>query len=182
MNHTFSFEDFLKHGSDLIVRVGWENFSPWRLAKEMNLPPHTLYQHIPSKKVFLEKFIQYITIQSIERMDIQGLDSPRDVFFEGVMQRLDCLHPYKAMLNTLSYDTSYGLVQFLPRLIDGFAWIFAQAGIPTSGLKGLIKIKIFGLFYGCVISRWLKDDTPEQSHTLKALDQNLERFMPFFLV
>jgi len=175
----------LEQGAVLISQVGWGAFSLAMLAEKMRIPPGILYRQIASKDAFLWFFMQHITAETLQTIDVTGLDNARDKIFEGVMQRLDTWLPYKPMLNVLSYELPQDplcAIRLVPKMAESFDWILSLAGISTTGMKGLLKLKAFGVFYGLIVAAWLKDDSPDQGQTLKALDLNLDRFMPVFLL
>ncbi|MDC0344969.1 TetR/AcrR family transcriptional regulator [Alphaproteobacteria bacterium] len=180
-----SIEPLLQQGAVLIAQGGWQAFTLDVLARELNMAPAALYEQISSKEAFLERFVDHVTAQAIGNHDFEGLDEPRDRFFEVVMQRLDVLAPYKGMVRALSYELPCDPLNALgplARLGKGIEWIFSAVGFPLNGLKGIVKLKAFGVFYGLIVHQWLSDETPEQAATLRALDENLDRFMPVFLL
>ncbi len=180
---TATLHDLIDQGAQIISESGWQHFSLHQLAQEAGCPDHEIYGKIPSKEAFLSFFSQRITTMTLETVDLDGLDSPRDILFEVMMSRLDQLTPYKGCLQQLEgelWSDPRSLLTFLPKMAEAFEWMLSLAGFSTSGLKGLIKIQAFGVFYGLVVHQWLREDTVDLSRTLKALDQNLDRFMPVF--
>jgi hypothetical protein len=63
----------------------------------------------------------------------------------------------------------------LPRFMLSMSWMLEAAGISSAGLKGLLRTKGLAMVYLNTVRVWVRDETPDMSKTMAALDQNLRR-------
>jgi hypothetical protein len=79
-----------------------------------------------------------------------------------------------AILRELAFDplTAAGL---LPRLARSLVWMAEAAGLPMTGLPGVLRVKMLGVVYLYTLRAWINDETPDMAQTMAALDKALRR-------
>ena len=60
------------------------------------------------------------------------------------------------------------------RLLRSLAWMAAAAGVDTSGLLGVLRVKALGAAYLVVLRAWLADESEDKARTMAALDRALK--------
>jgi hypothetical protein len=94
------------------------------------------------------------------------------------MRRFDALAPRKkavaAIAGATACDPAMALCG-LCRLKRSLALMLEAAGIDSSGLVGLARVKGLVVVYLCAFQAWLKDDTADMAKTMAALDRGLKR-------
>jgi AcrR family transcriptional regulator len=102
--------------------------------------------------------------------------SERDRLFEIMMERFDALNEHRdgviAILDSLLPDPKQAIVS-LPHLCRSMAWMLDAAGIPTSGVKGVVKIMGLTALYLKTVRVWREDKSTDMSKTMAELDKNL---------
>lgn len=102
--------------------------------------------------------------------------SERDRLFEIMMERFDALNEHRdgviAILDSLLPDPKQAIVS-LPHLCRSMAWMLDAAGIPTGGVKGVMKIMGLTALYLKTVRTWREDDSADMSKTMAELDKNL---------
>lgn len=104
--------------------------------------------------------------------------SERDRLFEILMERFDALNEHRAgalaILDSFMPDPKQAIVS-LPHLCRSMAWMLDAAGIPTGGIKGVVKIMGLTALYLDTLRAWRDDDSEDMARTMAALDKNLAR-------
>lgn len=166
----------------LIEEKGWNQFDLPDLTDEKTTLDE-VHKHFPSKFDVLKTFGKYIdesTIGQIETFDAS--ESERDRLFSIMMTRFDVLTPHKALLKILWRDVWQDpctVVNSLQIGAGSMDMILRKAGLETSGLLGLLRVKTFGVFYLATVWTWMGDENPDMDETMAALDQNLSRLGQF---
>ena len=60
-------------------------------------------------------------------------------------------------------------------MLCSMAWMLEAAGLNSGGINGAIRTKGLAVIYGCALSAWLADDSPDASKTMAVLDRGLAR-------
>jgi ubiquinone biosynthesis protein COQ9 len=105
-------------------------------------------------------------------------EPPRDRLFDVLMGRFDALDANKAAIKAIARGLSRDPLMNLlsaPRFMMSMAWMLEAAGISSAGLKGLLQTKGLAVVYLNTARVWLRDDTPDMSITMAALDKGLRR-------
>ena len=94
------------------------------------------------------------------------------------MKRFDAMNPHKeAVRSILRASTSD--VEALARgplsLYRSMRWMMEAANIPSSGMRGQLRIKGLALIYLAVLRTWFNDDSEDMSRTMASLDRQLSR-------
>lgn len=164
---------------ELAAEKGWRNVSLHDIALRTNVSLSDLYKNYLSKEAVLDGFVRAIdedVLQGIDKEDAG--ESPRDRLFDILMRRFDGLQPYKKGIAAILKDAlldPMALGLGACRYFLSMTWMLEGAGIPTSGLHGVLRVKGLAAIYLAVLQVWLTDETEDQGKTMSALDRWLKR-------
>ena len=166
----------------LAAEKGWRGLSLAGIGEEAGLTVSELFKVAPNKSAILEALSRRADAEVLSEGQLAADDgSPRDRLFDVIMRRFDALQPYRAGLGEVIYDLGRSPLDALvemPGLKRTAGLMLEAAGIDSSGLKGLIRIKGLALVYLLTLRTWLKDETEDLSKTMAALDGYLRRIEP----
>ncbi|BCP54642.1 hypothetical protein K32_32590 [Kaistia sp. 32K] len=115
-------------------------------------------------------------------LDIADAPSPeetaRDRLFDLIMKRLDILAPYRVAIGHVADAARRdpGLALCLNRLaLDSARFMLAAADVSTGGLRGAARTQGFVLMTARILPVWRKDEDPDLSRTMAAVDRALEQ-------
>ena len=133
----------------------------------------------PTKQDILYAFLDEIDQRVLDGSASGSVDeSPRDRLFDVLMRRFDLLLSHKEaivnILRDMPKDPLTGLCG-IPRFGNSMTNMLEAAQLSSSGCSGFLKTKGLGLVYLNSVRVWLKDDTPDMSKTMAALDKSLRR-------
>jgi AcrR family transcriptional regulator len=163
----------------LAAEAGWRGLSLAAVARRAGLALADLYAIFPSKQAILDGFHDQVD-EAVLRGGEPDLehDSAHDRLFEAVMRRFEAMAPYRSGVAAIIEDGRRDPLAVLcgtPRFLRSMAATLEAAGIASDGLGGLLRAKGLGLVYLQTMRVWLRDDTPDQSRTMAALDRALRR-------
>ncbi|MBL4690849.1 MAG: TetR family transcriptional regulator, partial [Rhodospirillales bacterium] len=104
--------------------------------------------------------------------------SARDRLFDVLMRRLDIMEPHRDAVRVLVREAAFDPLAALcrgPQFLCSMAWMLEAAGLNSGGINGAIRTKGLAVIYGCALSAWLGDDSPDSSKTMAVLDRGLAR-------
>ena len=163
----------------LAAERGWRDVSLHDIALRTNVSLSELYKNYLSKESILDRFLRAIDEEVLCGLDEEDAkETPRDRLFDILMRRFDALAPYKkgiaAVLKDVICDpTAFGLGAC--RSFLSMTWMLEGAGISTTGLHGVLRVKGLSAIYFAVLQVWLGDATEDQGKTMAALDRWLTR-------
>ena len=111
--------------------------------------------------------------------------SQRDMLFEIMMARYDILNEYRASVKKIInhfLSRPQGVLKLITKLIESKILIATFANINTSGIQGVLKIKIIFVLYYITLLTWLNDENESLEKTMSVLDKylnNIEKFIKF---
>lgn len=162
---------------DLAAEIGWRKLSLAEVAVRAGMPLTELVAALPSKGAILDAYSAQIDQRMLEGGYESG-EAPRDRLFETVMRRFEAMAPDRralsAILGGLGGDPA-SLLCGIPRFTRAMALTLEAAGISSSGLAGMVRIKGLSLIYLNVMREFLDDDSADLSHTMAVLDKALRR-------
>ena len=162
---------------ELIAGRGWRNLALADIASATGLSLAQLYGVFPSKLAVLDAFERRVNEHTLSGT-VSADDSIRDRLFDLVMRRLDALAPHKAairaLIRALPRDPTIALCSG-PRFLNAMRWMAESAGVETGGIGGLLRVKGLAAVYIATLCAWLKDDSPDNTKTLAALDRALKQ-------
>jgi AcrR family transcriptional regulator len=157
---------------------GWQAVTMTELAERAGVPLDEVYRHFPTRTAVLTGFGRMVDETVLAGGPADMSESPRDRLFDVLMRRFDVLAEHRAgvvaMLQGLRADP-VGVLAELPQFKLSMAWMLETAGIATHGLLGPLKVRALGLIYLLVLREWMVDESPDMSHTMKALDTRLHQ-------
>ena len=163
----------------LAALQGWESVTLYDIADEAGISMAELHAHVEDKfdvLAALGRMIDRKTLENMSKLDPEL--SARDCLFDIFMDRFEVLNEHRegieAILRSIRLDPKQALIS-LPHLCRSMSWMLEAAQINTSGIRGAIKVSGITALYLKILRVWLKDDTPDLSVTMAALDKELNR-------
>ncbi len=157
---------------------GWQALSLVDVARRAEVSLAECYRAFPDKATLLYRLLATTDQAVLRDGPADPEETPRDRLFEVFMRRFDALQRRRAatvaILRELPFDplTAAGL---LPRLARSLVWMAEAAGLPMTGLPGLLRVKVLGAIYLYALRAWVNDETADMAQTMAALDKALRR-------
>jgi AcrR family transcriptional regulator len=162
-----------------MATLGWRGLTFTDIVATSGVPLADAYRVYQSKMGVLLGVIGATDRSLLESLDQEPLDgSPRDRLFDLIMRRFDQHSEHKAAFSALLRDLRHHPLEALcvtARVERSMALLLDLAGVPGSGLRGLLRVKALGALYLHVFGRWLKDDSADSAATMALLDKRLEQ-------
>ncbi len=163
----------------LAVEHGWSGFDMGDVAVAAKMPLADAYARFPSKASVLSRFMRRVDTQVLQATGrLSDRESASDRLFEVLMARFDALAPHKAAVRAIVKGAPGDLgavVCAMPQLRRSFQWMLTAADLRPHGVRGELTTKaVLGVWLNAV-RVWLKDDDPDLSKTMAALDRGLKR-------
>jgi AcrR family transcriptional regulator len=167
------------HMLELAAAKGWAETSLADIAEAAGLTLAQLHGTYPSKTAILAAYTTRIDEAVLNDIDPELADkSRRERLFDVLMKRFEAMEPHKEAVRSI-LRASASNVEVLARgplsLYRSMRWMLEAAGIPSSGVRGQLRIKGLALIYLAVLRAWLNDDSEDMSRTMAALDRQLGR-------
>jgi AcrR family transcriptional regulator len=163
----------------LAAEKGWRDLALADIAEAAGLTMAALYAQYPSKTAILAAYSRAIDAAVLAGLDgDQAGESAKDRLFDLLMRRFDMLEAHKAGLLRIAEDTGrdpLSLVCGLANLDRSMAAMLEAAGLSTSGLRGVLRIKGLSAVYLAALRAWFRDDSADKAKTMAALDKALGR-------
>ena len=164
---------------ELAAIKGWAQTSLNDIAAAAGLSLAALHATYPSKTAIVAAYTTRVDEAVLNHIDPELADKVgRERLFGVLMKRFDAMNPHKeAVRSILRASTSD--VEALARgplsLYRSMRWMMEAANIPSSGVRGQLRIKGLTLIYLAVLRTWFNDDSEAMSHTMASLDRQLSR-------
>ncbi|MFD2204264.1 TetR family transcriptional regulator [Kiloniella antarctica] len=163
----------------LAAEKGWRDVSLADISSSAKIPLAKIHDLFPSKRAILTYISSSVDNQVTDDEDGDRLEqSAKDRLFDLLMNRFDALQSYKVGLASVVHDgcrDPFMGISYLYNLRHSMALVLEVAGLSTSGIRGVIRIKVLSLLYIKIFQVWLHDDSVDLSKTMSALDKGLER-------
>jgi AcrR family transcriptional regulator len=160
-----------------IAEVGWRRLSLAAIAEAAGLPILRVYRTFPSKAAILCGFTRRIDEAVLASpVEPEPDERPRDRIFDLLMRRFDALQPYKPAFAKLRRDLPRDPPAALAAgaaLLRSVAWMLEAAGTSTTGIGGVIAVKLTAGAYLMAQRVWVGDDSPDLAPTMAELDRRL---------
>ena len=167
---------FLSTAFDLAAEKGWHRFSFIEAAHRAHLPLDRVRAHFPNRLSLLFRLGRVVDESTFH--DGTASAPIRERVFDLFMRRFDVLQNYrdgvKALLHALPTDPGASLY-LAGATFDSMRWLAQLASINVTGLRGMMRVQGLVGAWLCGLRAWEKDDTPDLSHTMAALDKALQR-------
>ena len=172
-------ERMLDKALDLVAREGWSDTGLADMAGAAGVSLGTFLRHYPSRGAIVNAFARKVDLAMLASTDqITEGEGARDRLFEAVMRRFDAMRPDKEAARAMARDLSrrpLRAVCRLPRIACSMALTLQAAGLDSSGIQGLVRVKGLALIYLDTLRVWLDDDSEDMGKTMAALDRRLRR-------
>jgi rpsU-divergently transcribed protein len=169
--------DVVAAALELAAQQGWRHTTMADIAAAAGLPVVELLGLYPSRGAILRELSRRADVAMTRAAEGEAdTASVRERLFAMVMARFDALLPHRAGLLRIAGDALYdpcaplAASRALRRSLD---WMLELAGVPATGLQGLLKRKALALVYADVLRVWLRDDSADMAKTMAALDKRL---------
>ena len=160
-----------------IAEDGWGRLSLAAIAEAAGLPILRVYRSFSSKSAILCGLSRRIDEAVLAvPLEIAADERPRDRIFDLLMRRFDALQPYKPTFARLRRDLVFDPPAALAAgaaLLHSIAWMLEAAGIATTGIGGIIAVKLTVAAYLAAHRVWVGDDSPDLAPTMAELDRRL---------
>lgn len=162
-----------------MATLGWRHLTFSDIVVAAGVPLADAYRVYQSKMGVLLGVVGATDRALLEGLDQEPLDgSPRDRLFDLIMRRFDLHGEHKTAFSALLRDLRHHPLEALcltARVERSMALLLDLAGVPSSGLRGLLRVKALGALYLHVFGRWLKDESADSASTMALLDKRLEQ-------
>ena len=164
---------------DLAAAKGWAETSLGDIAQAAGLTLAQLHGTYPSKTAILAAYTTRIDEAVLNDVDPELADkSRRERLFDVLMKRFEKMDPNKEAVRSILCASATN-VESLARgplsLYRSMRWMLEAANIPSSGMRGQLRIKGLALIYLAVLRAWLNDDSEDMARTMSSLDRQLSR-------
>jgi AcrR family transcriptional regulator len=162
-----------------MATLGWRDLTFSDIVAAAGVPLAEAFRVYQSKMGVLLGVVAATDRALLEGLDREPLDgSPRDRLFDLIMRRFDQHAEHKAAFSALLRDLRrhpLEAVCLTARIERSMALLLDLAGVPSTGLRGLLRGKALGALYFHVFGRWLKDESADSAATMALLDKRLEQ-------
>lgn len=173
----------LKIARQRFQEIGWKAFSFEDLALLSGASLAQIYAIFPSKEDIYLAFTHQINQETLEQVHLEDLTSLKERLFELIVCRLECLDPYRLVIQEI-YDSSIRdpcQCIFITRNIKkNLLWMMRVSGCRSKGFSQILFLNTFFSLYIVTFYKWLQDQTKDKAQTLSFLDQSLTRVLPLF--
>ena len=154
---------------------GWSAVTVTAAARQADLPLDRARERFIGRMSILGRFGRIADQAALVVAD--GGDH-RDRLFDMVMRRIDVLQAHRAgVLALRSYLPRHpGTVLLLgAATAASMAWLLEAAGIPTTGLRGRLRVRGMVAVWLYTLRAWQSDENEDMAATMAALDRALDR-------
>ena len=167
----------------LAAEKGWRELGLAEIAAGAGVPLSDVRAVLPSRWAILAVVAAQVD-ESVLSVREEGVahEPRRDRLFDLLMRRFDALAPYKAGLRAILGDARGDPMTILaaaPAVARSMTWMLEAVGVPVTGLRGAVRANALSCAYLITFRAWLRDDSPDLSHTMAALDRALTRAESF---
>jgi AcrR family transcriptional regulator len=160
----------------LAAERGWAKTGVAEAARRAGLKLERARERFPSRAHILLR----LGVQA-DRTAVAGITddgTARDRLFDALMRRFDHLQARRAgvlaVLDGLPADPCTALL-LVPPSLASMAWILDACGVSSAGLRGMARAKGLWAVWLYTANAWRKDDSPDLTATMSALDRALTR-------
>jgi ubiquinone biosynthesis protein COQ9 len=155
---------------------GWRAVNVAAAARAAGLPLARARERFPGRVAILLRFGRMADQAGLAEAPSDG--PVRDRLFDLLMRRIDAHQAHRpgvlALLRALPAEPPIALLLALATR-RSMRWLLHAAGIPTSGVRGELRVKGLVAVWLWTIRAWRSDDSEDLSTTMAALDAALRR-------
>ncbi len=156
--------------------IGWRRLTVVDAARDAGLPLDEARVRFPMRSTVLLRLGMLADRAAL--IDDGSTGTTRERLFDLLMRRIDVLQQYRggvqAVLRALPFDPAL-LLLLAAATDDSLAWIAQTAGVDTTGVVGRLRVKALSVVWLQTVRAWDRDDSPDLSGTMAALDKALDR-------
>lgn len=160
-------------------QIGWEHATLKDIAEGAKLTLSDLHDHFEDKFDIIagiERMVDKKTLSGLRAFSPE--ESERDKLFDILMDRFEVMNGQRAgivsILRSMTFDPKQAVIT-LPHLCRSMCWMLESAGVSTYGLKGALRVAGLSALYAKTLRVWMKDESPDLSRVMAALDKDLGR-------
>ncbi len=155
---------------------GWAAVNVTTAARAADLSLVEARERFPSRAAILLRFGRLADQAALEDAPAEG--PVRDRLFDLLMRRFDVLQNHregvKALLRSLPADPSTALM-LASATQRSMRWMLQAAGEPATGPRGELQVRGLMAVWLWAMRAWDRDDSPDLSGTMAAIDTALQR-------
>jgi len=159
-----------------IAAHGWARLSIPAAARAAGLPLDVARRRIPDRCALLLRFGAIADASALKDAPAEG--PVRDRLFDLVMRRIDVLQAHRAgviaLLRALPFDPPAAAL-LAGASLRSMAWLLEASGCGATGPRGGLRAAGLLAVWGYTVQAWQRDDSPDLSGTMAALDRALTR-------
>ena len=162
----------------ILDKKSWSSINIDEIYKKTKISKKKFQNDITNKRDLLRNINRYFDFKLINTADSFDHSTRKDMIFEVIMMRFDCLQIYRSsIINIFKFfkRRPQELVFLLHSFIESMILMANLAKIPISGLKGNVKIKGLLIIYFSSFLVWTKDNTKSLEKTMTSLDSYLDK-------
>ncbi len=156
--------------------LGWHRVTVAGAAREAGLPLDQARARFPVPAHILSRL--GLLADQAALVDEGSTGTTRERLFDVLMRRFDVLQQYRGgvrmVLRALPADPGLALM-LAGATQTSMAWMAQAAGLDTSGVAGMLRVSGLVGVWLQTLRAWDRDDSPDLSATMVALDRTLDR-------
>jgi hypothetical protein len=160
----------------LVGDLGWRRTSVAAAAQEASLPLARARERFPNRASVLLRFGRLADETALAGATTEG--SVRDKLFDLLMSRFEAMQPHRlgiqALMRALPFEPVVAVLLACATK-RSMRWMLQAAGVGATGLRGEVEVRGLLAVWLWVLRTWEKDDSPDLSSTMAALDTALAR-------
>lgn len=155
---------------------GWARLSIPAAARAAGLALDEARRRMPDRCALLLRFGALADAFALKDAPAEG--PVRDRLFDLVMRRIDFLQSHRAgviaLLRALPFDP-FAATLLAGASLRSMAWLLEAAGCGGAGPRGGLRAAGLLAVWVATVQAWQRDDSPDLSATMAALDRALTR-------
>lgn len=176
--------NIMRHGLALAQEKDWNLVSLQDIARAAKMNLSDLRDVIDDKNDILMIFSRWLDGQVLANIPAykESETTCRERLFDLLMDRFDLLNDHRAAILSIlsSFCQEPGQMMVgMPHIARSMRWMCDGAGIDLSGVRGELKLAGVSVIYISALRVWQKDESPDLSKTMAALDKYLTRAEDF---
>ena len=156
--------------------LGWHRVTVAGAAREAALPLDRARARFPVRAAILSKL--GLLADQAALVDEGSTGTTRERLFDVLMRRFDVFQQYRGgvrmVLRGLPFDPGMALM-LAGATQTSMAWMAQAAGLDTGGVAGALRVSGLVGVWLQTLRAWDRDDSPDLSGTMVALDRALDR-------
>ncbi len=161
---------------DHAALVGWNDVNIVEVAGAAGLALPRVRERFPTRSAVLMRF--GLLADQAALAGGSSEPAPRERLFDMIMLRFDALQRHRrgvlSLMETLRTDPATAALLYAGTL-NGMKWLLDAAGVPTSGLLGVVRVHGLLALWLYALRAWEQDESPDLSATMAAVDRGLDR-------